>query len=436
MKNYKFIVPVALLALLVVSWYMLISGATETKNTYDYYLEEARGYAEVSITQYAIQNYLKAIEVNNNPDVYVEVAEYYKTHDSREHIDWCEDFLDAFPTDARAYNCMLEAYLLDEDYEACFDIIETARRRQVSSEYIDKINNDLKYVYGFEFGSFDDVSSYGNNYCAVLEDDRWGFVDRYGALRIGHSYVEVGAFSSANCAPVVNSKGEVYFVDKAGLRVKATKDKYLKFGMLVSDVMTAQKEDGKYTYLNGSFDMLFGNYDYASTMNYGIAAVKNADKWSLINYEGKKVGDKEYLDIVLDEKEIAFRSDRVFVSSSDGKYIMLDGKAKQVGKLVFEEAMTFLSDAPTAVKVDGKWCFVGTDGKLISDKKYDGARPFLNGLAAVCIDGKWGFVDEKENVVIEPQFDGAKDFTEKGSCFIKIEDDWKLLKIYRLNRES
>ena len=68
-------------------------------------------------------------------------------------------------------------------------------------------------------------------------------------------------------------------------------------------------------------------------------------------------------------------------------------------------------------------------------KKYDDARSYTNGLAAVCINGKWGFVDEKENVVIEPQFTDAKDFNEKGSCFIKTENKWQLLKLYRLNRE-
>ncbi len=81
-----------------------------------------------------------------------------------------------------------------------------------------------------------------------------------------------------------------------------------------------------------------------------------------------------------------------------------------------------------------KWFFIDKDGKAISDKTYEDARAFSNGLAAVKQKGKWGFVDKDENIVIEPKFSDAKDFNAKGSCFIKEGDIWQLLKLYRLNR--
>ena len=80
--------------------------------------------------------------------------------------------------------------------------------------------------------------------------------------------------------------------------------------------------------------------------------------------------------------------------------------------------------------------FIDKDAKRLSDKTYEEARSYSNGLAAVKISGKWGFVDTDENVVIEQQFFGAKDFSEKGSCFIQTGDKWQLLKLYRLNREE
>ncbi len=103
-----------------------------------------------------------------------------------------------------------------------------------------------------------------------------------------------------------------------------------------------------------------------------------------------------------------------------------------MGSLAFEDADPFMSEQYAAVKIDGKWKFINKDGKLISDKIYDGAKSFQNGLAAVCVNGMWGFVDESENMVITPKFQDASYFNEKGSCFIKMNDKWQLLKLYRL----
>ena len=86
--------------------------------------------------------------------------------------------------------------------------------------------------------------------------------------------------------------------------------------------------------------------------------------------------------------------------------------------------------------MEGKWCFIDKNGKLKSDKRYDGARSYKNSMAAVKIGDKWGFINEAEEVCIEPEYYETKDFTEKGSCFIKTGDEWQLLKIYRLNREE
>lgn len=83
---------------------------------------------------------------------------------------------------------------------------------------------------------------------------------------------------------------------------------------------------------------------------------------------------------------------------------MIDKNNSKIGSQTFEDARVFLGDAPAAVKVNGKWQFIKKDGSFTSDKKYDDAHSYSNGLAAVCINGKWGFVDENENIVIEPQF--------------------------------
>lgn len=437
MKTYRRLVPIALVALMAASWYTLISDRNEVAAAYDDYLAQARKYAESGSTKYAIENYTKALAVNDDPDVYVEVANYYKNHSTASTYEsWCEDFFESYPTEPKAFDCLLDAYLIQEDYESCYDILNTAAKRNVSTDFIRETSEDIKYVYRLDYNTYENVGIYSNNFCAVQKDGLWGFVDRYGEKRISSKYTQVGAYTKTNFVSVVNSSGEAYFIDKEGSKVLASTENYASFGLLSGEMVAAQKADGRYTYLDSELQPMLGDYDYASTMNGGIAAVKMGEQWQLIDSSGNIIGGTSYLDIKLDEKQIAYRNGRAFVSTTAGEYVMIDENGTKIGNLTFEDAKVFAGEAPTAVKMAGKWCFIDAEGKLVSDQKYDDARSYANGLAAVCIDGKWGFIDESGSIAIEPQFFNAKDFNEKGSCFVKTGDKWQLLKLYRLNRES
>lgn len=444
MKNYRKLVPIVLIALLILSWYKLLSEKAATETEYEGYLQEARKYTEQGITKYAIENYNKALAMNDDIDIYVEIAEYYKSQDKLDEcLSWGERAMVSFPTDSKGYDVALEANMLRKDYESCYDVIEMAEKRNVTSDFITKAYKEIEYIYYVDHSNYDEVAVYSNNYCAVQADGLWGFVDRYGKLRITCRYLSVGAYTKSNYVSVINSDNEVYFIDKAGSKVLVLADDVRKAGLLVDGIIAVQKTNDKYTYLdqNGQVVIVAGEdkepvtYDYASGMNYGVAAVKNGSEWSIINNEGKELSGIKYTDIKLDEKEIAYRNDRLFVSTGEG-YIMVDSSGKQIGKQVYEDAKIFSEVTYAAVKIDGRWCFVDKDGKLKSDKTYEDARSYLNGMAAVKIDGKWGFIDENENLVIENTYDDAKDFNEKGSCFIKLGDSWQLIKLYRLNREE
>ena len=353
---------------------------------------------------------------------------------NNEYLSWSENFFETYPTNAKAYDCILEAYLAEQDYEECYDILEIAQKRSINSDYIEKVKKDIQYAYKLDYSSFDDVGIFINGFCSVKEGDFWGFVDVYGTQQISSIYKQVSGFSENNIVAVVDKNNEAYFIDSIGDKIKVSKEKYLSFGMENGNIFTAKNNDNKYIYVDKDFNKLFGEYDYASTMNEGIAAVKNGKDWHLINDKGKKVSDSSYLDVKLNENNEACVNNRLFVSSSKGKYIMIDKSGKRIGNLEFDDAKVFSSDAPAAVKIKGHWLFIDSKGKLISKKYYDDARSFSNGLAAVCINGKWGFVDIHENLVIDTQYFGSKDFNNKGSCFVQTGDKWQLLKLYRLNR--
>lgn len=437
MKNYRKIIPLALVVLMALACYSLVSNAVKENSDYNHYLSEARKYAELDITKYAIENYNKALSINPTPDVYVEVAEYYERQENSDTklLNWCEDFFEKYPTNSKSYDCILKAYMKQKDYDSCFDVLSTAEKRNVSSEYIKSVKNELSYTFKLDFNTYDDVGIYGNGFCAVKSKYAWGYVDSYGNQKTPITYVSAAPFTKAEMAPVVDQKGECYFIDNTGSRVLASKEKYKSFGISSDDIIKVELENGKYSYCDSELNKLFGEYDDATAFNNGIAAVKENGQWKIINNEGNAKSSTEYADVVADEKNIVFRNDRLFVGDGTG-YIMIDSSGKQIGNEKYENAHCFADSTYAAVENNGKWFFIDKDAKRLSDKTYEEARSYSNGLAAVKISGKWGFVDTDENVVIEQQFFGAKDFSEKGSCFIQTGDKWQLLKLYRLNREE
>ena len=76
MKNYRKLVPVVMVVVMILSWYMLISSKMSVNKEYNKYLTEARKYADINVTKYAVENYSKALGVKSSVDVYAEVSDY------------------------------------------------------------------------------------------------------------------------------------------------------------------------------------------------------------------------------------------------------------------------------------------------------------------------------------------------------------------------
>ncbi len=62
------------------------------------------------------------------------------------------------------------------------------------------------------------------------------------------------------------------------------------------------------------------------------------------------------------------------------------------------------------------------DGKLVIERKFDAARPFSGGLAAVRVEGKWGFIDHTGSYKIKPQFEKPSTLDYPGDDPIDFSD--------------
>lgn len=435
MKNYKMLVPIALVVLLVLSAFMLFDSRKTAEEQYQTYLAEARAFREKGITVDADANYQSAYEMRPSAELAVEIGDMYRTAGmSREMRKWGDTLLEEYPKEVGVYELLIRYYYDIGDYSTCYELARQYQGRKLSSEKIDKIIQDMTYTFDIS-GSFDDVSVFSNGRAAIFYDGKWGYVTLEGTTAVYRNFQKAGAFSSADLAPVVDMDGNAYFIDPEGNKkqiIEGVKE-LRELGYISGE--TFPLYDGKtWAFYNLSGQKLFGDYDEVSALANGVAAVRKGSDWSLVDNTGKTISKSVYFSVVMDEKTIACRNDRLFVEDMMG-FHMIDSTGKEYGE-VYDAAVLFNDDTLAAVEKNGKWGFVDASGKMVIEPKYDGARSFSNGYAGVKVGDLWGFIDAKDQMVIEPQFYDVKDFSSQGSVFVSTRGYWELLTLYSFMQED
>lgn len=432
MKNYRFLVPLVLVLMLVASVYVLYDGKASVRDEYNTYVETARDYREQGIFIDAEENYLLAIDVQPNLDMYLELGSLYMDHNlPRMAKKLSRNLLKEYPQDAGSYEYALQLYMSTNDYIECYDLIDTMRKRGLTSEYMEQLALEIEYEYYF-VADYDHVSVFGGGMCPVEREGKWGFVDTYGTRYVSLQFAEVGPFSGG-LAPVVDAEGNAYYIDNQGNKKKVilNVDNIQKLGLIENNVFALY--NGKtWGFYDGDGNHLFGDYQETSNIGNGVAAVKTGSGWQLVDYDGKDLTGNTYKSVWMDEKLIVHRNDRIFVEV-DGGYQMIDTAGKVHSKHTYEAVQLFNDTTYAAVKMDGKWGFVDKNGEIILEPQYEDARSFSNGYAAVKVDGLWGYIKADGQMVIPCTFVDAKDFTASGTAFVMVEDEWELLKLYKYN---
>lgn len=434
MKNYKFIVPILMVAMLGGSIYKTYSDRSALNNEYKEDIELARQNRKLEVWVNAEDYYLKALNLKDSAETRVELGQMYvEAGDLRTAAKWGETLINDYPKAAAGYEYLIDVYLTQKDYGSCFEISNTATGLNVASEKINQVISDIKYEYYLE-GEYVDVANFSNGYAAVKKKEKWGYVNKKGSRVISSQFIEAGPFAS-EVAVVVDENGKAYYIDSEGNRkiVIDFIDNIDELGYMSSSNIFSVRTGETWSLYNLDTKIkIAGDYTQVSAFGNGVAAVKEKDKWKLIDADGKAVSKSEYDSVVMDDKGIVCRNDRIFVEES-GNYYLIDSTGKKVCKTAFESAKLFNSDGYAAVRIDGKWGFINENGEVVIKPEYIDANSFSNGLAAVKMTKGWGYIDVNNKKVITAGFDAVCDFNEQGKTFVKTDDKWQLLTLYSYN---
>lgn len=198
-------------------------------------------------------------------------------------------------------------------------------------------------------------------------------------------------------------------------------------------------------------------YEYADRFSDGCAVVMDRDKWGMIDVSGRTLVPLEYDGVLRMQEGFA-------AVEKDGKIGFVNRAGRLKIPLQFKQARSFHNGYAAVQLRDNSWGYIDMRGKVVwrdtsgrvkelgdfhenyarirakmpagdrwgylslrfrfqLEPRYEDARDFHDGLAAVKHEGKWGFVDVTGRWQIKPTFDDADDFDDaEGSNDFKGRD--------------
>lgn len=417
------------------SWRNTFLFRNSDMKNYQQYIASAEKYESKEIYIDAVAEYEKAFEINKDDyNLAMKIADIYKKLDDNSgYIKACQKAISADKTKAEPYFIIAENYQNDGDYDKEYDILNQALEN-TGDENKEKIMENIRYIKGLynlsssgyvkinQFHFNDDLSV---GYASVVEDGKYGLVDNNNNVIAECIYDDIGILND-DVIPV-KSNGEYYYINSDGYR-KLVPDEKADYLGSFSEGYAPASFDGVYGYIDKDMKLFNHEYSYCGAFSNGIAAVKKDNKWAVIDSSLENITDWIFDDIIVDDYGYCGNYG-TFWAKKDGKYYLYDNKGKILSD-GYDEACQFASyNEPAAVKQNGKWGFINTDGSVFIEPEYEKAKSFCIGYAPVYVDGMWGCIDMDNIMVISPEFEDIQPFNDKGFAIAQMDSSYKYLNV-------
>jgi hypothetical protein len=99
---------------------------------------------------------------------------------------------------------------------------------------------------------------------------------------------------------------------------------------------------------------------------------------------------------------------------------------------VYDLAYSF-AEGLAAVRYNGKYGYLATNGKVAVALKYHFTWHFIGGFAAVKLGDKYGFINATGREVVPPMYEDANNYhgkcCYKGMAHVKENGQWRIIRL-------
>jgi len=172
----------------------------------------------------------------------------------------------------------------------------------------------------------------------------------------------------------------------------------------VANNFRSYEVNGKWGFLRANGEVLIAAvYDHVGFFSDGLATVSLNKQVTFADTTGKLF--KQWYDE-------AYPFQNNFASVRIQKlWGAIDITGTTVVEMKYQHVAAFSDDSLARVKLNGKYGFVNTSGRLVIQTEYDDALHFSDGLSAVKKNNKWGYINKQGIIVIAFQYSDAGNFS-------------------------
>ncbi len=428
MGKRRFLLIMPFILLLLITVVAVVKGRVNYVEEQNKLIASVEEYLEDELYVRCIPAYEKACsyDTEQTPELEKQLLEIYWAYgDIDSYYELIASRIDKETAEVDEYIAIADYFISDNEYTEGMDII-----RKGIKLYDDKDLRDYYEEHHYEYiyisGRYNDMLATEGGLIPVRNGEEWGYLSSSGKLITGMIYEELTPFSGEYAIAkidgtyyCINNNFDKWSVDKNSLDgVKPFSEGYAR-GII----------DNQWCFVNSEMRINDIRVEWIGAYSEGMAGFSDNGKYGFFDTDFDIVIEADYDGVATNDFEQCFNSGRAFVKDDEG-YIMIDEKGEQVGNQTFEEACAFLSSGSlAAVKQDGKWGFVNTDGEIIIKCQFSNAKSFSeNGLAAVSDGDKWGFINADGNVVIDYIYKDVRPFVGI-TAQVCYQDGWMLISL-------
>lgn len=416
--------------LLILCWYTTVGTWLSSEDNYQTAMANAQSFEERELYLDAISEYETAMQYRKDTsEAMLRIADdYRKLGEMDTWLAQMKSIVSQYGPKEEYVGEIYSYFTAEEDTEKAIEYISDLRTDWPDDPVVNRYYQEIRKDYYELYHSYQTVGPYLGDYAVYEYEGRKGIIDTAGEIVLEAAYDEIGVPLRLSDGFPVRVGEQTYVISEEGYKTEQPEESLEELGILAGNRRLAQK-NGKYGYLNAELEAVTDFvWDEATNFSNGIAAVKQGEKWALINSKGELETEYIYTDVKRDAHNFCSRSGLLWVNEGAG-YYLLDKDLEPLGDMLYEDVRCFYEEGPAAVYQNGKWGFADRDGQLLVSYSFDDADSFQIGYAPVRLGSLWGYAAEDGSILIDYAFDEALGFNGDGTAPVMRGGSWELIKL-------